>query len=227
MADRRNEPDFSLHGIGWTTPSPTPPIQCHLETPRLLVRSYRLDDAAAVFDAINASRDHLRPWMPWANAHRQEADTVKYIAEQVIAMSAGPLFTGVGVGIFDRFTGEFLGGTGVHDVRAETASCETGYWIRADRCGLGYATEACRHILSWVFTDQCAGGLGLRRVRIFCSSANTASRRIPEKLGLHQEVHQREDIHVEYLGPTDRLGWGVMAREWDTRTHRVIHAGAV
>lgn len=206
-------------GLGWTAPDL---VRCHLETPRLLVRAYRLEDAEAVFAAVNASREHLLPWMPWSRGHRQLADTVKYIAEQIIAQSAGPGFTNIGVGVFDRTSGEFLGGTGVHDVRPETASCETGYWMRADRCGQGFATEACARVISWAMQDQSAGGLGLRRVRLFCSSANAASRRVPEKLGLRQEVCQREEYYAEGLGPTDRLGWGVMAGEWDSAEHRSI-----
>jgi RimJ/RimL family protein N-acetyltransferase len=222
MTRCQSETNFPAFGLGWSAPQP---VRCRLETPRLTVRAYRLDDAETVFRTVNDHRDHLLPWMPWARGHRQTADTVKYIAEQIIATTAGPLFSNIGVGIFERATGDFLGGTGVHDVRPDTASCETGYWIRADRCGEGFAAEACRHILSWAVSDQSAGGLGLRRVRIYCSSANAASRRIPEKLGLRQEVHQREDYYVESLGPTDRLGWGVMAHEWDTARHTVLTAG--
>jgi RimJ/RimL family protein N-acetyltransferase len=222
MTRCQSEANFPAFGLGWSAPDL---VRCHLETPRLTVRAYQLEDAGAVFRVVNDHREHLLPWMPWARGHRQIADTVKYIAEQIIATTAGPLFTGIGVGIFERASGEFLGGTGVHDVRPDTASCETGYWIRGDRCGQGFAAEACRHVVSWALSDPSAGGLGLRRVRIYCSSANAASRRIPEKLGLRQEVCQREDYYVEGLGPTDRMGWGVMGREWDCQHHRLCASG--
>jgi RimJ/RimL family protein N-acetyltransferase len=216
--------NFPASGLAWTAPNP---LRCELATARVVVRPYRLDDAEAVFRVINDSREHLLPWMPWARGHRQPAETAKYVAEQIIALTAGPAFNAIGLGVFDKATGDFLGGTGVHDVRPDTASCETGYWVRPDRCGRGLATEACALAISWALTDQSLGGLGLRRVRVYCSSANLPSRRIPEKLGLTAEVHQREDYYVEGLGPTDRLGWGVMTREWDTRAHRAIAAGSV
>lgn len=215
-----SELNFPAVGLGWSAPEP---VRCALETERLLIRSYRLEDAEPVFRVINDSRDHLLPWMPWARGHQQIADTVKYIAEQIISLTAGPRFTNIGVGIFEKSTGDFLGGTGVHDVRTDTASCETGYWLRADRCGSGYATEACARIISWAFAGQHTGGLGLRRMRIYCSGANAASARVPVKLGLRQEVHQREDYYLETLGPTDRLGWGVMASEWDHARHRALN----
>lgn len=220
MTRCQSEMNFPSPGLGWTAPVP---VRCQIETPRMVIRPYRLNEAHQINSIINANRDTLLPWMPWARSqHAEVAGTAKYIAEQILAQSAGHAFASIGVGIFERENGEFLGGTGVHDVRTDTASCETGYWIRGDRCGQGLATEACRHLISWALTDQSAGGLGLRRVRIFCSAANAASRRIPEKLGLRQEVHQRDDYYIEGLGPTDRLGWGVMADEWDTARHALL-----
>lgn len=219
-----SEHNFPTPGLGWTAPDP---VTCRLETDRLIIRAYTLEDAPAVLDAIRSSLDHLLPWMPWAPGHTSIAFTTKYIADQMLAQTSGENFNNIGVGIFDKPTGEFLGGTGVHDIRRETASCETGYWIRRDRIGRGYATEACARVLSWALADPNAGGLGLRRVRIYCSSANIPSSRIPERLGLTPEVRQRQDYYIAGHGPTDRLGWGVMSDEWDCVNHRrLTHAPA-
>lgn len=204
-------------GLGWTPPDP---IACRLETPRLLIRAYTLEDAPAMFAVIRDSLGHLLPWMEWAPGHTSLAFTTRYVADQILALGQGPKFGGVGVGIFEKDTGAFVGGTGVHDVRAATASCETGYWLRHDRVGRGYATEACARVLSWALSDQAAGGLGLRRVRIFCAAANTASAGVPERLGLTPELRQRQEVYIDGLGPTDRLGWGVLREEWDCEHHR-------
>jgi ribosomal-protein-serine acetyltransferase len=216
-------------GLTWRPPRR---LAIRVETPRLVVRGYELDDAPAVFEAINTSREHLTPWLPWVDEHRELAGSVRYIASQVVIASdpstlagvgarrderPGPLL-GLGVGIFEREGGAFVGGTGFNDVRPTTASAETGYWICADRAGRGYCAEAMRHWLSWLLSPQEAG-LGLVRVRIYCSSANEASKRIPEKLELRREVHQRSDYHVPGIGVTDRLGWGVLADEWDCARH--------
>jgi RimJ/RimL family protein N-acetyltransferase len=206
-------------GLGWTAPDP---VECRLETERLLIRAYVLEDAPAVYEAVRASMDHLLPWMAWAPGHTSLAFTARYVADQVLAQRAGPRFESIGVGIFERDTGAFVGGTGVHDVRADTASCETGYWLRHDRVGRGYATEACGRVISWALADRASGGLGLRRVRVFCSAANVASSRIPERLGLTPEVRQRDEVYVPGIGPTDRLGWGVLAGEWDTERHVAV-----
>jgi len=223
MTHCASELNFPSPGLAWSAPDP---IRVDLETERLLIRAYRLEDAQEAYGVIQDSLDHLMPWMPWAPGHTSLAFTAKYLAEQMLALTAGPKFKEIGVGIFEKATGDFIGGTGVHDVRPDTASCETGYWIRHDRTRRGYASEACGRILSWALSDQSSGGLGLRRVRIYCSSANAPSSKVPERLGLTAEVRQREDYYIKGIGATDRLGWGVMASEWDCENHRVIPPSA-
>ena len=217
-----SENNYPVEGLQWTPPSP---LTCELESERLIIRAYRLEDAEQVFQAIDECRDdHLLPWMVWAKEnHRTLESTTKYICEQIMSLANPDTFNNVGTGIFCKQSGRFLGGTGVHDVRRDTASCETGYYIRKDAIGNGYATEACARTISWALASQANAGLGLQRVRIYCSSANPASARTIEKLGVRSEVHQRNDYFIEGIGPTDRLGWGVLAEEWDCENHRAIN----
>ena len=203
-------------GLGWTPPDPFP---ARFETERLAVRTYGLDDVEALYEAVSTSREHLLPWLPWAKAeHADLTATTHFIAMQMMDLRNLAGLTKVIMGIFDKATGRLLGGTGVHGIYRDTACAETGYWVRADATGKGYCTEATAGVLSWALGAPGKGGLGLRRIIIYCSAENAASRRIPEKLGLRQEVEQREDYFVPGYGCTDRLGWGVMAGEWADRT---------
>ncbi len=213
-------------GVNWTPPEQ---ITCHLETERLIVRSYTLDDTQAMFDAVNDSRDeHLLPWMcHWADkGHRTIEDSTKYVCEQHLAILTPATFNNVGTGIFEKSSGRFIGGSGIHDLRRETASCETGYWIRRDAIGNGYAREACARTISWALQAQDQGGLGLNRVRLYCASDNTHSANLIEQLGITKEVEQREDYFIPTIGLTTRLGWGVLAEEWDCQNHRAITPSA-
>ncbi len=207
-----SESDRPGEGLAWAEPSP---LVLTTLSERLEIRPYRTEDVDAVFEAVEASRESLLPWMPWARVTGdRKAATMAYVATQ-ITNSTGPLKPeGVGVGVFERDTGRFAGATGLHDLRRATASAEVGYWIRTDRQQRGLCTEATRAWITHLLTPQDAGGLGLNRVRIYCSSENLASQQIPRKLGLRQEVHQRADDHVPGHGVTDRLGWGVLASEW-------------
>lgn len=213
-----NETDTGL-GLGWIPPDP---FTIRFETPRLVVRAYELADAEAVFEAVSSSRDHLLPWMAWAkDGHHDPVCSANYITTQILALRDRAKFSNVGIGIFEKKSGRLLGGTGVHGIHRDTASAETGYWIRADATNQGICTESTAHVLSWALGAQDHGGLGLRRIVIYCSAANVASRRISEKLGLRKEVEQRADYFVPGIGCTDRLGWGVLADEWNCTNHQM------
>ena len=45
-----------------------------IETARLVLRCWRPEDGAALKTAVDASLDHLRPWMPWAASEPQEVE---------------------------------------------------------------------------------------------------------------------------------------------------------
>jgi|GEM_PF-362613 len=205
-------------GLGWTAPAP-PPLR--VETPRLILRVYELGDASALFEAVSGGRAALLPWMVWArDTHRDLAETTHFITSKMMDLRDPGKLDNVVLGVFERESGRLVGGTGVHGISRDTASAEAGYWIRGDARGRGYATEAAKHVISWALRPQRDGGMGFRRVRIYCSAANAPSRSVIEKLGIRREVHQREDFFVPGVGVTDRLGWGVMADEWDCSKHK-------
>lgn len=221
MTRCHSEPEAPDEGYAWKEPDP---LELRVRTPRLLLRPYELDDAQRLFDAVNADRESLLPWLPWARTeHRQIASTLHFISGQILRLAKPLPPDGVALGVFDASTEELLGGSGFHDLRRDTASVEIGYWVRGDRQRQGICTEATAHWLSKLLAPQDHGGLGLRRVRVYCSADNKASARVPEKLGLRAEVMQRGDYYVHHHGVTDRLGWGVMADEWDCDNHRTRH----
>ena len=213
-------------GLGWDAPVLLP---LDIDTPRLTIRPYRLEDAGEAHRVIDGFRGQILPWVGFGHTkHFSLADTTAWVAEMARCavepcgphVPSGPVFPGVEAPIFEKDTGAYVGIVCVHQIAPDTRSCETGYWVRGDRKGRGYATEATRHWLSHLLTPQVEGGMGLNRVRIYCSSANGASEAVCRKLCLRKEVHQRADSFVARPGVTDRLGWGVVADEWD----RVAHA---
>lgn len=206
-------------GAGWVAPQPLPlPIR----TPRLVIRPYVASDARVLFEAVSSSRNALLPWLPWAATDHVDVDRSRLRIAEWIELRRDPSsLNAIPLGIFDRGLGVLLGGTGPHDIRPDTASAELGYWVRPDGRRHGIATEATRHVLSWCLAPGANGGLGLRRVRITCSSANEPSRRIPERLGLRLEAHERDAYFVPTVGLTDRLGFAVLATEWDCHRHQL------
>lgn len=196
-------------------------LSVRLETDRAVVRPYEAKDAEQLDGTIAAIRESLLPWLPWAReAGGNPERTLWWILDHRRRAEAGDLSM-FPMGVFDRQDGSLIGGSGLARVRVEVHAAETGYWVHPARRGEGLCGEFTARVISWALRPQEEGGAGLRRVEIFCAAANMASRRVPEKLGLRLEVRARENDFVAGVGLVDRLGWGVLAEEWDGSRHAV------
>lgn len=141
--------------------------------PRLLLRTWRIDDAPVMSAAIEASVDHLRPWMAWA---ADEPITLRTRVEVIRGMVCG--WEEGREAIYGVFVGDtVVGGCGLHR-RGGPQTLEIGYWVHVDHVRHGYATE-----LSAALTDAAFGIGGIDRVEIHHDKANVASRGVPAKLG--------------------------------------------
>lgn len=129
-------------------------------------------DAEAITEAIGASLDELRPWMPWAAEPMtidQQAVRLAVVAE---AFAAG------GDGSYTVFDGEdVVGIVGVHDRLGDPAAREIGYWLRTSATGRGVMTRAVRAVVGVL------AGAGLARAEIHCDEANRASAAVAERAG--------------------------------------------
>ncbi len=220
MTHCSSENAFPAAGFGWMPPEPLP---LSLESERLVIRTYTRSDIEELYRVVNATRDHLIPWLPWCRSGYLDLDSAtQEVASQIMELREPMTLHRVIFGVYLKSTGELVGGSGIHDIRRDTASCETGYWISKAHTRMGYAEEACRRTISWAMEEQAAGGMGLRRVRMYCSDRNVSSAKLLAKLGIRAEVHQLEDYFVEGVGCTDRLGWGVLKSEWDCQNHPAI-----
>jgi RimJ/RimL family protein N-acetyltransferase len=136
------------------------------------LRGYRSDDVDALLAAIEESRDHLRPHMPWADESRAELGA--FVAEAVEGWTSGPDRNFV---IVDVDSGELLGGCGLH-ARVGAGGLEIGYWLRAGATGRGLVTAAARAL-----TDAALAVEGISRVEIHCDEANVRSAAVARRLG--------------------------------------------
>jgi RimJ/RimL family protein N-acetyltransferase len=157
--------------------SPIIPTLIHLPSElrgqRVLLRPYQADDAEKVFAAIDESRDHLRPWVTWVDNNRTVDDVRDYC---IRSQASWLLRTELALGIFDSASGQYLGGTGLHDPDWELRAFEIGYWLRVTAIGHGYATESTRLLADFALSD-----LRARRLTLRCDARNDASRRVAER----------------------------------------------
>lgn len=178
---------------GWSPPRPLPPA---IETPRTIVRRYERGDGPALFAAVDSSRDALMPWMLWAvTDHRHPDDSVHYVEHQRRGYVGATDFA---YGIFDRATGELIGGTGLHDLKARTRQAEVGWWMSGAHRGRGLCAEAVDALVRQALQRSDDGGWGLRRVVAYVPTTNVSSRRVAEKLGFVLEGTLRAERFVGY-----------------------------
>lgn len=151
----------------------TPPER--IETARLLLRRWTVDDAKVLVDAANASLDHLRPWMAWATHVRSPAEQREWLEHMTAKAREGSDF---GYGAFRASDPtRVIGGCGLHR-RIGAGGIEIGYWIHVDAIGHGYATE-----LAGALTRVALQLTDIDRVEIHCDEANVRSAAVPHKLG--------------------------------------------
>jgi RimJ/RimL family protein N-acetyltransferase len=157
------------------------PLFNQLHGERVFIRPYRLTDAYELYEAIVESRDHLRPWLPFADETEDEARDFL-----VRSMAHWLLREDFGAGIWLFRTKQFLGGIGAHPRDWDVPSFEIGYWLRASAEGHGYLSEAGRMLATYLFTH-----LGANRLEIRCDARNTRSANAARRLGFTQEAHLR------------------------------------
>ncbi|MBI2708193.1 MAG: GNAT family N-acetyltransferase [Actinobacteria bacterium] len=125
-----------------------------------------------LFAAIERSRDHLRPWMPWADQDRAATDA--YLARAQASWDAG---TDFGYTLVDPVTSAALGACGLI-ARVGPGALEIGYWLVPSATGRGVMTAAVRALVIVAFALP-----GVDRVEIHCDEANVRSAAVPGRLG--------------------------------------------
>lgn len=178
-----------------------------IQTARTLLRCWSPADAARAHRAIDASLEHLRPWMDWARdsypmSVAQQADVLRRFRGR---FDLGEDFT---YAVFDRSGTEVLGGSGLHPRVGEGAR-EIGYWIAAQHIGQGLATEVAAALTRVAFEVD-----GLRRVEIHCDPLNVRSAAVPRKLGFSLEGTLRQRLRAADGGWRDTMVWSLLVEDY-------------
>ena len=85
------------------------PMFDELQGERVVVRPYREEDAQALVDAVSESREHIRPWLPFADAHQ----TVEESRDWIIHQQANFLLRNdIALCMLNKARSTFVGGIG-------------------------------------------------------------------------------------------------------------------
>jgi RimJ/RimL family protein N-acetyltransferase len=177
-----------------------------IETRRLVVRCWHPSDAPLLKAAIDASLEHLRPWLPWAQHEPTDLQAkIELLRRFRGAFDLGHEFI---YGVFDREETQVLGGAGLHPRVGEGAR-EIGYWIHQDHINRGLATEAAAALTRVAFEIAA-----VRRVEIHCDPHNVRSAAVPAKLGFVHEATLRRRILTPDGRLRDTMIWTLLAEEY-------------
>lgn len=172
----------------------TPGPAYRIHTQRLVIRCWDPADAPLLKAAIDASLDHLRPWMPWA-----KVDLLRHFRGEF------DLGRDLVYGVFCRDEREVLGGAGLHR-RLGAGALEIGYWIHAAHVNQGLATEVAAALTRVAFEVN-----GVDRVEIHCDPANARSAAVPRKLGFAHEATLHRRVQDADGAFRDSMVWTLFA----------------
>jgi len=184
-------------------------VPYRIETERLVIRCYEPEDAPLLKSAVDASLDHLRPWMPWAHLDPQTLDEKVELCRSFRGQF--DLDQNYVYGIFTPDETEQLGGSGFHK-RSNEGALEIGYWVSASAAGRGIATEVTA-VQVRVGFEVC----GLDRIDIQVEPRNERSLAIPRKLGFREEgtLRRRLDPGDEGEPRRDAVVFSMLREELD------------
>jgi ribosomal-protein-serine acetyltransferase len=165
----------------------------HFDLGGAIVRPWRQDDAASLFDAVAASRDALGRWLPWAKPDYSAVDAQDWIdfCERSWRERSGFPF-----GVFAA-DGAAIGGCGINRLEPANRCAALGYWIATPQAGRGIARRAARAVAAFGFRE-----LGLCRIEILILPDNRASRRVAEAIGARWECDARARLQQDGAAAT-------------------------
>lgn len=170
---------------------------------RTELRLLREEDAEPLYAAVDADRDHLRPFLPFPDKSHSPSDTLEFITATREGWTRGDT---VQMGIWHD--GRAVGCVGTVNPQREHDALELGYWIVEGLEGRGLMHSCCRALIDHLLRER-----GVHRIVIRTDPLNRRSQRLAERLGFTFEGVQREacKLQGEYR---DLRAYSLLANEW-------------
>ncbi len=171
-----------------------------IKTGRLLLRTVRAEDAAAIYayrSRPEVSRYQGRP-KNLAAARRQTATAA--------ATKPNTPRTWYQFAVIEAQSGALIGDIAVHFKGGRQA--ELGYTLAPEYQGRGYASEAARGALGWLF-----GPMKIHRVTATADPRNKPSLKVMRRLGLRKEGHFKKSFWTGKEWADDAV-YALLKEEW-------------
>ncbi|MGH1334676.1 MAG: GNAT family N-acetyltransferase [Aureispira sp.] len=148
----------------------------------------KLEHAQLWFSILEDNRAHLEPWLP------NLKEIVDVTTAQAYVKKYALLDIYLGIHIYEMWTeeGQIIGLATVHSGRFKDKSAELAYWLGTAYTGKGYATTACRHLISMAFASHRLTGIKIR-----CLVDNIPSQQVAKRLGMQPLPREANQLLFE------------------------------
>lgn len=180
--------------------------EIRLFTDRLTLRGIRLTDAEALFRyRSNPQVYEFQGWKP------QTLEEVEAFLREKTARTPNVPDTWFQLAVVLRETDVLIGDVGIHFLEQDNPQAEIGYTLNPAYQSKGYATEAIRGVLRFLFE-----GLGKHRVTASVDPRNTKSIALLERIGMRREAHFRKSVWFNGEWADD-IVYALLQEEWQSQ----------
>ena len=176
-----------------------------IETPRLILRRFREDDAPAVYRNWTSDPEVTR-YLTWP-VHSDEAVTGRILSYWISSYRLPSYFNWA---IVLRETGEPVGNISVVRTDSRTASAEVGYCLGRAWWHQGIMSEALAGVISFLFRET-----GAVRISAWHDVENVRSGEVMKRCGMSYEGTLRKAASNN-RGLVDMCMYSILREEWES-----------
>lgn len=172
-------------------------------TERLELRSLEIGDAEAMFNyRTDAVISRYQNWEP------KSVEEIRDFISGLTEIEIGTPGRWYQLGIFVRDSKGLVGDVGIHTQAQDPRQVEVGITLAKALHGRGFATEALRAVLGYLFKE-----LGKHRVFGSVDPRNVASIALLERVGMRREAHFVESLWFKGAWADDVI-YALLSREF-------------
>lgn len=183
-----------------------------IETSRLILRTFREEDAADLYEYLKEPMVHCFACMKVASVEEAQRAAQERAKDNEYYFAIVLKDNGKVIGEIDA-----MPETPAPDEKNAVLDTFSPCWmLHPDYHGKGYAFEAAKAFFDYLFHRK-----GARRIYAFTEDYNLSSQKLCQKLGMRQEGLFREFVtfvNDENGNPIyeNTIQWAILKKEWDT-----------
>ena len=138
--------------------------------------------AEELFTIVDTQRNYLGQWLPWVEYTKTIENSIEFLKNSILFNQGGQRLT-----TFIFCKQKLVGSVILVKISKKNKSSELGYWVSQDVEGQGLATQSCKRLIKYVFSQ-----MDIHRIEINAITENKKSIAVAKKLGFSYEGNIRD-----------------------------------